>query len=73
VPDDQSLVTHSVNRGIPVSMSHGRSSLGKAFRGFAQRIVQDVAREDPSWAGVQTQGNGGVFSRFLRRPKAAEA
>jgi len=73
IPDDQPLVTHSVNRGVPVAMSHGRSSLGKAFHAFARSIVEDVAREDPSWTGVQTQAEGGVFSRFRRRPKVAEA
>jgi pilus assembly protein CpaE len=73
VPDDQTLVTHSVNRGVPVSMSHARSSLGKAFHGFARRIVEDVAKEDPAWVGVQTQADGGVFGRLLRRPKMAEA
>ncbi len=71
VPDDQPLVTHSVNRGVPVAMSHGRGALGKSFRGFAQRLIDDVAREDPSWTGVQTQTNGnGVFSRLFDRARA---
>ncbi len=73
VPDDQTLVTHSVNRGVPVAMSHARSSLGKAFYAFARRVVEDVAKEDPAWAGVQTQVDGNLLGRFLRRPKPVEA
>jgi pilus assembly protein CpaE len=32
VPDDQPLVTHSVNRGVPLMLSHQRSAVARAVQ-----------------------------------------
>jgi pilus assembly protein CpaE len=41
IPDDQPLATHSVNRGVPLVMSHGNTALAKAFRVFASNLAAD--------------------------------
>ena len=49
IPDDQPLVTYSVNRGVPVLLSHRRSALVRAYMAFAQRVLigQDSAKRPP--------------------------
>ena len=51
----------------------GLVDLSKLLDVFAQRIVEDVAREDPTWSGVQTQAEGGGMFGRRRRPKPVEA
>lgn len=45
LPQDDPLVTHSLNRGIPLVMSHKRSPLSKAVRQLAQQLT--AASEEP--------------------------
>jgi len=53
VPDDQPLVTHSVNRGVPVVISHPRSALGKGFNGFAGQLIESLRPPE----GAPARGN----------------
>ncbi len=62
VPDDQPLVTHSVNRGVPVAMSHPRSALSRGFRDLADMLVASAAPE-PS-EGTST-GRSGLLGRLF--------
>ncbi len=39
VPDDQPLVSQSVNRGVPLMMAQERSAVGKAIRKLAHELV----------------------------------
>ena len=41
VPDDQALVTHTVNRGVPLSISHRRSAVARGIRKIAQQLIDD--------------------------------
>jgi len=41
VPDDQSLVTHSVNRGVPLTLSHKRSTVARAVRKIAKQLTAE--------------------------------
>jgi pilus assembly protein CpaE len=43
IADDQPLVTHSVNVGVPLSVSHPRSALAKGFRSLADMLVASAA------------------------------
>lgn len=43
VPDDQSLVTHSVNRGVPLTVSHPRSAVARSIRKIARTLESDVS------------------------------
>jgi len=65
VPDDQSLVTHSVNRGVPLMLSHKRTAIGRAIQKIARGIVDDL--DQNSWEGrAATSGdNEGLFQRVF--------
>ncbi len=61
VPDDQALVTHSVNRGVPVLVSHPRSAVGKAYRGLGESIHR--ALREPATEATEPSGIlGRLFS-----------
>jgi pilus assembly protein CpaE len=47
VPDDQALVTHTVNRGVPLTLSHRRSAVARAIREVAGQLIDDFP---PSYA-----------------------
>lgn len=69
IPDDQPLVTHSVNLGVPVVMSYPRSPLARAMRGFAQHLAQGL--ETRAGAGEPVAPpRGGFMSRLLRHTPA---
>lgn len=38
VPDDQTLVTHTVNRGVPLALSHRRSAVARAIRKISSEL-----------------------------------
>jgi pilus assembly protein CpaE len=42
VPDDSPLATHAINRGVPALISHRRSVLGKSYRQFVRKLIQDL-------------------------------
>jgi len=64
IPDDQPLVTHSVNRGVPVTMSHPRSALAKGYRELALDLVESVVREREA-EGERAAGKGGLLGRLF--------
>lgn len=43
IPDDQPLITFSVNRGIPAVIGHPRSAVARAFQHFAQILEQEMS------------------------------
>jgi len=42
VPDDQPLVTHTVNQGVPLMLTHRRSAVARAIRRIAKRLSEEV-------------------------------
>ena len=42
IPDDQPLATHSINRGVPMVMSHRRGAVIRAFRNLALHILEEL-------------------------------
>jgi pilus assembly protein CpaE len=70
VPDDQPLATHSINRGVPMVMSHQRSAVARAVRTLARMLKEDVAMEmKPS--GITEEARGGLVGRLLRGARSA--
>jgi pilus assembly protein CpaE len=74
VPDDQPLVTYSVNRGVPVALSHRRSALARAYR----KLAEELAKEMPggaSWAGEAdaAASQSGARRGLFRRSGSADA
>ena len=43
IPDDQPLVTQSINQGVPLVQSHERSAVAKAIRRMADELSMDLA------------------------------
>ena len=41
VPDDQPLVTHTVNRGVPLMLTHGRSAVARGIRKIAKELSEE--------------------------------
>jgi pilus assembly protein CpaE len=61
VPDDQGLATHTVNRGVPLMLSHPGSGLARAVRKFAIQLSEDLV------PASLAEESGGLFSRLLGR------
>lgn len=66
VPDDQPLATHSINRGIPLVTSHPRSAVGRAIRGIARKLTDDLSPEMES-----QHAQPGALRRGTRKVGAA--
>jgi pilus assembly protein CpaE len=64
VPDDQPLATATINRGVPLVMSHARSSVARAIQGLAQELVAELEAPVPAGNGSQ---KGSLFARFRPR------
>ncbi|MFW6163496.1 MAG: AAA family ATPase [Planctomycetota bacterium] len=67
VPNDQPLVTHSINRGIPLVASHPQSAVGRAIRGIGRDLVEELAPDiDLETAGLLKRGSRRVRSAFKK-------
>jgi pilus assembly protein CpaE len=45
IPDDQALATHSINRGVPLAVSHPRSAVARAVDKLSRDLIFDLAPE----------------------------
>jgi pilus assembly protein CpaE len=68
IPDDQPLATHSVNRGVPLIMSHRGSAVARAYIGLAQEMLNDTHVE-----ALPEAADTGLFGRLRRGPKPTSA
>lgn len=68
IPEDPPLATRSVNRGVPLVLSHPRSALAKAFRGFAAELAADLPLPH---ADAEERARPGLFARLRPRPAQA--
>lgn len=75
VPDDQPLVSLSINRGVPLYLSHRRSAVARSIEEFAAMFVAGVSRQS---AAVESTPEPAAqpsnpFSRMFRRISSASA
>lgn len=70
IPDDQPLVTHTINRGVPLVMSHKNSAVARAIRDFAGALAQDLTGASGS---VVVDEASGVLGRLRKRGATAKA
>jgi pilus assembly protein CpaE len=63
IPDDQALATLSINRGVPLVMSHRTSAVARAMHAFAAKLVREAPAEGRQEAG----------SSLLRRVRGARS
>lgn len=57
IPNDEPLVTYSINRGIPLVVSHGRCAVAKGFRQLAEIVIDKTEQKQST----------SVLSTVLRR------
>jgi len=71
VPDDQPLATLTVNRGVPVVLSHGRSALARAYHGLAEALARDMSEQtsSTSQADSRAPANGRTRNPLRRAAK----
>jgi pilus assembly protein CpaE len=68
VPNDQPLVTHSINRGIPLVTSHPQSAVGRAIQEIGRDLVEDLAPDlDVERAGLLKRSSERVRSAFKKQ------
>lgn len=70
IPDDQPLATHTINRGVPLVMSHANSAVGRAMLGFAGELSRDLA---PGTSAMSADTEGGVNPLTWLRGRLASA
>jgi len=67
IPDDQPLATYTINRGVPVVISHRRSALARAYRKLAEALAQDGPEGAlPAGEAVARAPRPGLFRRAQR-------
>jgi len=74
VPDDQPLVSLSVNRGVPLYISHKRSAVARSIEEFAVMFVAGTSKQqlsEPNHEELAQATN--PFSRMFRRISSASA
>ncbi len=67
IPDDQPLATQSINRGVPLVVSHKRGAVVRAIHQLAQQLVEDLTVE-----GAEEAGNG-LLRRWIPSPRSASS
>ena len=68
VPDDQPLATLTVNRGVPVVLSHGRSALARAYHKLAVALAQEMPEGAlPASEAEARAPKPGLLANLLRR------
>jgi hypothetical protein len=71
VPDDQALATHSINRGVPLVLSHRGSAVARAVRGLAQALAGEAAAAPD--ATTAEAAYRGLLGRLRNRTRPAGA
>lgn len=69
IPDDQPLVSHSVNRGVPLITSHPRSAVGRAIQEFAGLLAMESS--GVAQPAAQPEASGNTLMRLLNRTRPA--
>ena len=71
IPSDPVLAIHSLNRGVPVVMSHPRSALARGISQLAKHLAEELHESQmPDRAG-ESEPSAKFLGR-LRRPKRAQ-
>jgi pilus assembly protein CpaE len=71
VPDDQPLVSLSINRGVPLVLSHARSAVARAIQQLAQEFVKEASV--PRTAAAKPLTRAGLFNRVFHRAGSFDA
>lgn len=72
VPDDQPLVTHSVNRGVPIMLAKPKSAVGRSISALGKQITSAMAPATSKRVTQTTSPQTGR-QRWLRFGRAVNA
>ena len=70
---DQGLATHSLNRGVPVVMSHPRSGLARGISQLAGKIAQEFRASGTTDQVIEGDPSAGLVSRMVNRRRARKS
>jgi pilus assembly protein CpaE len=74
VPDDQPLATLTINRGVPVTLSHNRSALARGFHQLAKALAEEMPEGSLSASETGAPApRTGLLGGLFRRSGAAGA
>lgn len=65
VPDDQPLATHTINRGVPLMLTHRRSAVARAIRKIAAALKSEGPEPPPVLATDNGRDQQGLFKRIF--------
>lgn len=72
VPDDRILVTHTINRGVPLVMSHARSGVARATQKLTRSLVASLGSEPARRAGATDRARRRGLVGRMRRTQVAD-
>jgi pilus assembly protein CpaE len=67
VPDDQPLATHTINRGVPLMLTHRHSAVARAIRKIASALKAEGPEPPPVLHSDNGRGQKGLFKRIFSR------
>jgi pilus assembly protein CpaE len=71
IASDPVLAINSLNRGVPVVMSHPRSAMARGISQLAKRLVEDLRESQVEFEAEVTEQRSSLLGRALR-PKRAQ-
>lgn len=72
IPDDQALVSQSVNRGVPLLIDQERSAVSRAIKAIAHELVEERTGTHAGASGATAPARANPLGRWLRRPDTVE-
>jgi len=65
IPSDEPLVTYSINRGVPLVISHPRSAVARSVYQLADAVIARAAQNKPTAAraSILSRANGKEYGR----------
>jgi len=65
IPNDEPLVTYSINRGVPLVVSHPRSAVAHGLHQLADAVIARAAQKGPTAAraSILSRANGKEYGR----------
>ncbi len=70
VPDDQPLVSLSINRGVPLVLSHSRSAVARSIQSLAHRFAGETSTT--AKAATKPAARNSLFARVFHRTSSAD-
>lgn len=74
IPDDQPLASYTINRGVPLAVSHKRSAVARATQELATMLAAEAKARQPSRTAAPVPVKApGLLARLFGRTASADA